>query len=32
MADFAQTISTAYAAEGASLDLGRGVHESAVVP
>ena len=32
MADFAETISTAYAADGAVLDLGRGVHESAVVP
>jgi DNA helicase HerA-like ATPase len=32
MPDFAQTIATAYAAEGASLDLGRGVHEGAVVP
>jgi DNA helicase HerA-like ATPase len=32
MADFAETIATAYAAEGASLDLGRGVHDGAVVP
>src|SRR5581483_10272832 len=31
MADFAQTISGAYAAEGAVLDLGRGVHDGAVV-
>ena len=32
MADFAQTIATAYAAEGAALDLGRGVHDGAVAP
>ncbi len=32
MADFAQTIATSYAAEGAALDLGRGVHDGAVVP
>jgi hypothetical protein len=32
MADFAETIAAAYAAEGASLDLGRGVHDGAVVP
>jgi DNA helicase HerA-like ATPase len=32
MADFAQTITTAYAVEGESLDLGRGVHDGAVVP
>jgi uncharacterized protein len=32
MADFAETIATAYASEGASLDLGRGVHDGAVVP
>jgi DNA double-strand break repair helicase HerA and related ATPase len=32
MADFAQTIAGAYAAEGAALDLGRGVHDGAVVP
>ena len=32
MADFAQTIATAYAADGAALDLGRGVHDGAVVP
>src|ERR1700752_4045656 len=32
MADFAQTITTAYATEGAALDLGRGVHDGAVVP
>ena len=31
MADFAQTMTTAYAADGAALDLGRGVHEGAVV-
>src|SRR5438046_8611650 len=31
MADFAQTITTAYATEGAALDLGRGVHDGAVV-
>ncbi|MGZ6651278.1 MAG: helicase HerA-like domain-containing protein, partial [Solirubrobacteraceae bacterium] len=29
---FAQAIATAYAAEGAALDLGRGVHDGAVVP
>lgn len=27
MADFAQTIATAYAVYGAALDLGRGVHD-----
>src|SRR5215472_4998461 len=32
MADFAQTIATAYAVDGAALDLGRGVHDGAVVP
>src|SRR6201997_742291 len=32
MADFAQTITTAYATDGAALDLGRGVHDGAVVP
>jgi uncharacterized protein len=32
MADFAQTIATAYAVDGASVDLGRGVHDGAVVP
>src|ERR1700748_2965412 len=32
MADFAQTITTAYAVEGESLDLGRGVHDAAVAP
>jgi uncharacterized protein len=32
MADFAQTIATAYAAEGAALDLGAGVHDGAIVP
>jgi DNA helicase HerA-like ATPase len=32
MADFAQTIAGAYAAEGAALDLGRGVHDGVVVP
>ncbi len=32
MADFAQTITTAYAVDGAALDLGRGVHDGAVVP
>jgi len=30
MADFAQTIATAYAVDGAALDLGRGVHDGAV--
>src|SRR5690348_12903538 len=30
MADFAQTIATAYATDGAALDLGRGVHDGAV--
>jgi len=29
-APFAETIAAAYAAEGAALDLGRGVHEGAV--
>jgi hypothetical protein len=32
MADFAQTITTAYAVDGTALDLGRGVHDGAVVP
>ena len=32
MTDFAQTIATAYASEGAALDLGRGVHDGAVAP
>src|SRR5690348_713497 len=32
MADFAQTIATAYATEGAALDLGRGVHDGTVFP
>ncbi|HLK75401.1 MAG TPA: helicase HerA-like domain-containing protein [Streptosporangiaceae bacterium] len=32
MADFAQTIATAYAVDGAALDLGRGMHDGAVVP
>src|SRR5215470_12297053 len=32
MADFTQTIVTAYAVDGAALDLGRGVHDGAVVP
>src|SRR6201990_775570 len=32
MADFAETITTAYAVDGAALDLGRGVHDGAVVP
>src|SRR6202012_4370085 len=32
VADFAQAISTAYAVDGQSLDLGRGVHDGAVVP
>ncbi len=32
MADFAQTIATAYAVDGAALDLGQGVHDGAVVP
>ena len=32
MADFAQTIATAYAVDGAAIDLGRGVHDGAVVP
>ena len=31
MADFAQTITTAYATDGAALDLGRGVHDGVVV-
>ncbi len=31
MADFAQTIATAYAVDGAALDLGCGVHDGAVV-
>ncbi len=29
-ADFAETIAAAYRTEGASLDLGRGVHEGAL--
>ena len=32
MADFAQTIAAAYATDGAAVDLGRGVHDGAVVP
>src|SRR6201995_934046 len=32
MADFGQTIATAYATDGAAIDLGRGVHDGAVVP
>src|ERR1700748_1116113 len=32
MADFAQTITTAYAVEGDALDLGRGVHDGTVFP
>jgi uncharacterized protein len=32
MADFAQTIATAYAVEGAAVHLGRGVYDGAVVP
>jgi DNA helicase HerA-like ATPase len=32
MSDFGQTIATAYAADGPALDLGRGVHDGAVVP
>ncbi len=32
MADFAQTITTAYAVDGNALDLGRGVHDGAVFP
>ncbi|HEY6491678.1 MAG TPA: helicase HerA-like domain-containing protein [Trebonia sp.] len=32
MADFAQTITTAYAVDGTALDLGRGVHDGAVFP
>src|ERR1700750_3188378 len=31
MADFAQTITTAYATDGAARDLGRGVHDGAVI-
>jgi hypothetical protein len=31
MADFGETIKAAYTAEGATLDLGRGVHDGAVV-
>src|SRR5947208_11831552 len=31
MADFAQAIATAYATDGAAVDLGRGVHDGAVV-
>src|SRR5689334_10696452 len=30
MADFAETIATAYATDGAAVDLGRGVHDGAV--
>ena len=30
MSDFAETISAAYATEGAAIDLGRGVHEGAL--
>jgi hypothetical protein len=30
MAVFAETITTAYATDGAALDLGRGVHDGAV--
>src|SRR5690242_21260191 len=32
MADFGPTIQDAYKVEGAALDLGRGVHDGAVVP
>jgi DNA helicase HerA-like ATPase len=32
MADFAQTMAAAYATQGPALDLGRGVHDGAVVP
>jgi len=32
MADFAETIATAYAVDAAALDLGRGVHDGAVAP
>jgi hypothetical protein len=32
MADFAQTITTAYAVDGTALDLGRGVHDGTVLP
>jgi hypothetical protein len=32
MSDFAQTIAAAYATDGPALDLGRGVHDGAVVP
>jgi uncharacterized protein len=32
MADFAQTIATAYAAEGPALDLGGAVHDGSIVP
>src|ERR1700761_1412517 len=32
MADFAETITTAYAVDGAALDLGRGVHDGVVAP
>src|SRR5580704_5440992 len=32
MPAFARTITTAYATDGAALDLGRGVHDGAVVP
>ena len=32
MADFAQTMAAAYATQGPVLDLGRGVHDGAVVP
>jgi uncharacterized protein len=32
MADFAQSIAAAYAVDGLAVDLGRGVHDGAVVP
>lgn len=32
MSDFGQTIAAAYAAEGAAIDLGRGVHAEALSP
>jgi DNA helicase HerA-like ATPase len=32
MADFTQTMAAAYATQGPALDLGRGVHDGAVVP
>lgn len=31
MADFAQAIAAAFAVDGAALDLGRGVHDGAVI-